>query len=184
MNGSARRSLVLGGTRSGKSRHAETLAADSGLEVVYIATARALDDEMAARIAEHRARRPADWRLVEEPIHLADCLRREAATGRCLLVDCLALWLTQLLVEAGPERAADETAALIRVVPTLPGRLVLVGNEGNMGMTPADALSRRYADLTGRLHQGLAALCDDVVLVCAGLPLTLKSPHPRLEEDA
>ncbi len=177
-----RHHLVLGGTRSGKSRHAETLADRSGLEVVYIATARPLDTEMVARIEEHRARRPADWRLVEEPRHLVDCLRRESRSERCLLVDCLALWLTQRLCEAGPERTDEEIAALIETVPTLPGRLVLVGNEGNMGMTPGDALSRRYADLAGRLHQGLASVCDEVVLVCAGLPLTLKSTTRSHEE--
>ncbi len=170
----ARRTLILGGVRSGKSRLAERLARESGLAVTYIATAQAGDAEMAARIAAHRARRPAHWHLREESLHLAAALQAEAVEDRCLLVDCLTLWLTALLTqpdEALPER---EIQALLDALPRLPGRLLLVSNETNMGVTPLGELSRRYCDLAGELHQALAQCCDQVILTVAGLPQILK----------
>ncbi|ROR32052.1 bifunctional adenosylcobinamide kinase/adenosylcobinamide-phosphate guanylyltransferase [Inmirania thermothiophila] len=168
------RELILGGVRSGKSRHAEAQAAASGLEVVCVATARALDEEMRARIAAHRARRPAHWRTVEAPLALAQALAREAAPGRCLIVDCLTLWLTNLFVETEAERRGAEVAALLEVLPRLPGRLVLVANETSMGVIPEGTLARRFLDEAGRLHQEVAARCERVTLMVAGLPLLLK----------
>lgn len=164
--------LILGGARSGKSRHAEHLAEQSGLAVVYIATAEALDAEMSARIAHHRAQRPGHWQLVEEPLALAAVLRAQAAPDRCLLVDCLTLWLGNLLVDEA--RLQQEIDALYAALPELPGEILLVSNEVGWGIVPDNPLARRFRDEAGRLHQQLAALCDRVTLVAAGLPLALK----------
>jgi len=170
--------LILGGARSGKSRLAERLAADSGLAVVYIATATALDAEMRARIAAHRAQRPAHWTLVEEPLALAATLEREAAPGRCLLVDCLTLWLSNLLCLEQPERLQRELDALDAVLPGLPGRLILVSNEVGLGIVPLGQLSRQFQDHNGWLQQRLAIRCERVILTIAGLPHLLK-PNPH-----
>ncbi len=164
--------LILGGARSGKSRHAENRALASGLEVVYIATATAQDDEMAQRIRHHRQRRPAHWRTVEAPLALAACLQQEAADGRCLLVDCLTLWLTNLLLGPG---LSPEQATLLDVLPTLPGQVLLVSNEVGWGIVPDNALARQFRDAQGWLNQRVAQSADQVTLVAAGLPLVLKA---------
>lgn len=166
--------LILGGARSGKSRLAEQQASASGLEVTYIATSQALDSEMSARIAHHQASRPAQWGLIEEPIKLAQVLREQAATERCLLVDCLTLWLTNLLLLDDPARLAQERDALLELLPSLPGRIILVSNETGLGVVPMGELSRRYVDAAGWLHQALAAQCGRVVFTVAGLPMVLK----------
>ena len=166
--------LILGGARSGKSRLAEQRAADSGLRVTYIATSQALDGEMAARIEHHRARRPAHWGLVEEPLALARVLREQAAPERCLLVDCLTLWLTNLLMLDDPARLAAERQALLEALPELPGRIILVSNETGLGVVPLGELTRRYVDEAGWLHQALAAACQRVTFTVAGLPMVLK----------
>lgn len=167
-------SLILGGARSGKSALAERLAADSGREVVYVATAQAGDGEMAARIAHHRQRRPSAWGCVEEPLALADTLQRHARPDRCLLVDCLTLWLSNLLADADPARFERERDALLAALPDLPGEVLFVSNEVGLGIVPLGELSRRFVDEAGRLHQSLAARCERVVFVAAGLPLVLK----------
>ena len=172
------RSLILGGARSGKSALAERMAAVGGADVVYVATAQALDAEMAARIAHHRARRPAHWSNVEEPLALADALRACARPDRCVLVDCLTLWLSNLLAHEDADRFARERAALLDVLPDLPGSVVLVSNEVGLGVVPMGELSRRFVDEAGRLHQALAAVCERVVFVAAGLPLALKGERP------
>lgn len=164
--------LILGGARSGKSALAERLAKESGLGVTYVATATAGDGEMADRIAHHQARRPVAWAVVEEPMALADCLRRHAAPDRCLLVDCLTLWLANILGEE--ETFQRERAALLESLPALPGRIILVSNEVGLGIVPLGELSRRFVDEAGRLHQELAGLCGRAVFVAAGLPLVLK----------
>jgi len=166
--------LILGGARSGKSALAEARAAASGLAVTYIATAQALDAEMTARIGHHRARRPAQWQCVEEPLALAATLRAHAGAQRCLIVDCLSLWLGNLLGDADGERFARERDALLRTLPALPGRVVLVSNEVGQGVVPLGELSRRFVDEAGWLHQALARQCTNVCLVVAGLPLWLK----------
>lgn len=166
--------LILGGMRSGKSRLAERLAHDSDLSVIYIATASAGDAEMATRIAHHRATRTAEWPTVEAPLALADALQRHAAPGRLLLVDCLTLWLTNLLLDADPQRQPRERDALLALLPELPGDIVMVGNETGMGVVPLGELTRRYCDEAGRLHQDVAALAERVILTVAGLPLYLK----------
>lgn len=166
--------LILGGVRSGKSRLAEQHATATGLPVVYIATAMAQDAEMRARVAHHQAHRSADWQVVEEPLALATALQRHAAEGRCVLVDCLTLWLTQLLCAADQRTLQREVEALLAVLPTLQGQIILVSNETNMGITPMGELSRRYCDEAGRLHQRVATVCDRVILTVAGLPLIVK----------
>lgn len=168
------RQLILGGARSGKSRLAEQWAADSGLTVHCIVTAQAGDAEMAARIAHHQSRRPAHWTLTEEPLSLAAALQTHAAADRCLLVDCLTLWLTNLLLSGDEIRFSDERAALLTALPQLPGQIILVSNETGLGIVPLGELSRRYCDEAGWLHQELATRCERVVLTVAGLPLTLK----------
>lgn len=166
--------LILGGARSGKSRLAEKLADESGLEVVYVATSQALDGEMTARVAEHRARRPGHWALVEEPLALARVLREQAAPNRCLLVDCLTLWLTNLLLLEDTQRLTAEREALLACIGKLPGRILLVSNESGLGVVPLGELTRRYVDEAGWLHQALAERSQRVVFSVAGLPMVLK----------
>ena len=176
--------LILGGARSGKSREAERRAATSALAVTVIATAEALDDEMAARIRRHQDDRPAGWCTVEAPVALADALRAEAAPERCIIVDCLTLWLTNLLADAHtlPAGATAEDLplfrrerdALLAALPTLPGRIIFVANEVGLGLVPETPLGRLFRDEAGRLNQAVAALCPRVVFVAAGLPLVLK----------
>jgi adenosylcobinamide kinase/adenosylcobinamide-phosphate guanylyltransferase len=168
--------LILGGVRSGKSRLAERLAVDSGLPVSYIATARADDAEMQARIQHHQASRPGHWRTVEAPLALAAALQREASAEpvRLILVDCLTLWLTNLLLDADPACLARERAALLAVLPQLPSELILVSNETGLGIVPLGELTRRYCDEAGRLHQEIAAVSERVIFTIAGLPHYLK----------
>lgn len=168
-------SLILGGARSGKSALAERLASSFD-EVVYIATAQALDGEMSERIAHHRARRPAQWACIEEPLALAETLRAQAAPGRCLLVDCLTLWLSNLLGAADESVWERERSALLSALPGLDGTVLLVSNEVGLGVVPMGELTRRYVDEAGRLHQALGQVCERVVFVAAGLPLVLKGP--------
>jgi adenosylcobinamide kinase / adenosylcobinamide-phosphate guanylyltransferase len=160
--------------RSGKSRLAERLALETALPVVYVATAQAGDAEMARRIAEHRKRRSRDWHLIEEPLSLAEVLARECAPDRCILVDCLTLWLTNWLMKTDEEGLQDRIRGLLDVVAEAPGHLIMVGNETSMGVVPLGELSRRFCDLAGVLHQDLATRCDRVILTVAGLPLMLK----------
>ena len=179
------RTLVFGGARSGKSAYAERLATASGKEVVYIATATAGDAEMAARIVHHRAQRPAAWQTVEQPTALAATLAAWRAPERLVLVDCLTLWLSNLMFSDGkhypdvgaialPDCFHEERAALLAELETDRGDVLLVSNEVGMGIVPWGAVSRSYADEAGRLNQSVAAVCDRVVLVAAGLPLMLK----------
>ncbi|WP_412478598.1 bifunctional adenosylcobinamide kinase/adenosylcobinamide-phosphate guanylyltransferase [Azonexus sp. IMCC34839] len=180
--------LIIGGARSGKSLLAEKRAKESGLKVVYLATAQALDGEMARRVAHHRERRPAEWGCVEEHLHLAAKLREIAAPDTCILIDCLTLWLSNLLFagEAAKQAEAGEAidcplfhqqiGDLVAALPELPGRIILVSNEVGWGIVPMHPVSRLFADEQGRLNQRVAAVCDQVTLVAAGLPLTLKSP--------
>lgn len=171
-------SLILGGARSGKSALAERIASAHGDDVVYVATANAGDGEMRERIDRHRARRPLHWGCIEEPLRLADTLRAQARPGRCVLVDCLTLWLSNLLLDPDYGAQARECSALLAVLPDLPGAVVLVSNEVGLGVVPMGALSRRFVDEAGRLHQQLARNCERVIFVAAGLPLALKGTLP------
>jgi adenosylcobinamide kinase/adenosylcobinamide-phosphate guanylyltransferase len=164
--------LVLGGARSGKSAFAEKLVGDSGLAKVYLATATAGDDEMKTRIARHRAQRGDGWTTVEEPLALVDALTREATRGRAVLVDCLTLWLSNLMLA---ERDPDvEARRLTRFLGVARYPVVLVSNEVGLGLVPETPLGRRFRDAQGRLNQIVAALVPNVVFIAAGLPLWLK----------
>ena len=163
--------LVLGGARSGKSRYAESLIAATPPPWVYVATAQALDAEMAERIAHHRKRRGDGWHTIEEPHDLQDAIDA-APAGAAVLVDCMTLWLTnRMLADADME---VETHRLEAALARRNGLTVLVSNEVGSGIVPDNALARRFADLQGRLNQRLAACADRVVLVVAGLPLIVK----------
>jgi adenosylcobinamide kinase/adenosylcobinamide-phosphate guanylyltransferase len=166
--------LILGGVRSGKSRLAEQHAQESGLPVTYLATATVEDNEMRARIAHHQARRPVHWQLIEEPLALGSALQHYAAAGHCILVDCLTLWLTNLLCAQDEERLRHEISALLEILPGLPGHIILVSNETGMGIVPLGELTRRYCDEAGNLHQAVAQCCEKVILTVAGLPFNLK----------
>lgn len=170
--------LVLGGARSGKSRYAEQQAVDSGLPVLYLATAEAGDAEMRARIAHHQQRRPVEWQTLEEPVELAGAIQTHANSARCLLIDCLTLWLSNVLFDRhGNLREtlfATQRAALLETLKNCPGRVIMVSNEVGLGVVAADAMTRRFVDEAGFLHQDLARICGRVMLVTAGLPLQLK----------
>jgi adenosylcobinamide kinase / adenosylcobinamide-phosphate guanylyltransferase len=179
------RTLILGGARSGKSAHAERLAAASGKEVIYIATAQPGDGEMANRIAHHRQQRPAHWITIEEPLALGDTLLQWSSPQRLILVDCLTLWLSNLLFAEAQEFAevgritppavfGQQRARLLQALETVPGDVLLVSNEVGMGVVPAGAVSRWFVDEAGRLHQAVAARCERALLIVAGLPLLLK----------
>lgn len=168
--------LVLGGARSGKSAWAEARAVESRLTPVYLATAEAGDEEMAARIAHHRARRGARWATVEEPLELAATLAAWAAPDRVVLVDCLTLWLANLMdAERDPEAEAER---LLATLSALRGPVLLVANEVGLGIVPDNPLARAFRDAAGRLNQRVAAAAQHVVFLAAGLPLTLKAPSP------
>ena len=168
--------LVLGGARSGKSRYGEQIALASGLQKVYVATAQAFDDEMDERIADHKKRRDGSWSTIDAPLDLAGAVRQGARTENVLLVDCLTLWLTnRMLGEGDEDKACDELAEL---VPGLPGLTIFVSNEVGSGIVPDNSLGRRFRDAQGRLNQMMAAACDSVVLVVAGLPMILKGDRP------
>ena len=174
--------LVLGGARSGKSRHAQavaeavagTAATGQGARLVFVATAQAFDDEMADRIARHKADRDDRWQTVEAPLRLSDALASADSTGTIFLVDCLTLWLSNLLLaEASIDREVD---TLLATLSSLAGRVILVSNEVGSGIVPDNALARRFRDAAGVMHQRLAATLDTVDLVVAGLPQRLKAP--------
>ena len=166
--------LILGGARSGKSRYAEQLAQRSGQDVIYVATAAAGDDAMAERIHQHQQSRPAEWLTIEEPLALATALSEQAASEKVLLVDCLTLWLTNLLCCDDTERFAQEVEALLEQVSVLPGHIIFVSNEVGLGVVPMGELSRRFVDEAGLLHQRLAERVGNVVFITAGLPLAMK----------
>lgn len=186
----ARSEFILGGQRSGKSRRAEVLArnwldADPGHRAVMVATAQPWDGEMRDRITRHqldRALRVPGMLTIEEPRALADALRACVARSTLVVVDCLTLWLTNLVMPADPAQALDEATVvaacndLCAAIATAPGPVVLVGNEIGLGVIPLGREVRGFVDALGRLNQQVAAVCDRVTLMAAGLPLVLKEP--------
>jgi len=163
--------LVLGGARSGKSRHAEALVTALPKPWLYIATGEPRDNEMAARIAEHRARRGSQWRTIEAPRDLAAALLLVPA-GAAVLVDCLTLWLSNVIL-AGAD-VETETVRFEQSLIRRTGPVILVANEVGLGIVPENALARRFRDAAGRLNQRLAGIADGVVLLVAGIPLKVK----------
>jgi adenosylcobinamide kinase / adenosylcobinamide-phosphate guanylyltransferase len=175
--------FVLGGARSGKSAYAERLATESGLPVTYIATARVQDDEFAARVRHHIERRPAHWPLVEAPLDLAGALRDSDRAGQCVLIDCLTLWLANLLftqdtthdeIAALPPSAQQAFDAFDQALDATQAKVIVVSNEIGLGVVPLGSVTRLYVDELGRLNQRVAAASTRAVLLAAGLPLTLK----------
>jgi adenosylcobinamide kinase/adenosylcobinamide-phosphate guanylyltransferase len=166
--------LILGGARSGKSRLAEQTAKETGLSVIYIATAQALDTEMQQRIAHHQQQRPAHWQVFEEPIYLADRLLQCDQANQLILVDCLTLWLSNLLLAEDSALQQQQIQQLLNVLPQLKSKIILVSNETGLGVVPMGELSRRFVDEAGRLHQNLGQLANKVVFCVAGFPMILK----------
>ncbi|MEM9938931.1 MAG: bifunctional adenosylcobinamide kinase/adenosylcobinamide-phosphate guanylyltransferase [Pseudomonadota bacterium] len=164
--------LILGGARSGKSRRALELALEIGTKPHFIATAEALDAEMSDRIAKHRDERGAQWSTIEAPLDIVKAIGTAAKTGDVCLVDCLTLWLSNLMHH---ERdIADETDQLCKLITAPPITIILVSNEVGMGLVPETPLGRAFRDEQGRLNQLVAKVCDRVEFIAAGLPLTLK----------
>ncbi|EOQ72545.1 bifunctional adenosylcobinamide kinase/adenosylcobinamide-phosphate guanylyltransferase [Acinetobacter lactucae] len=166
--------LILGGARSGKSRLAEQTAINTQLAVTYVATAQALDPEMQSRIEHHQNQRPAHWSLVEEPLYLANALQKIDRPNQIILVDCLTLWLTNLLLLDDQSVQQLECEQLLKVLPTLESEIILVSNETGLGVVPLGEISRQFVDEAGRLHQALGQIADKVVFCVAGFPMILK----------
>ncbi|MDZ7603869.1 MAG: bifunctional adenosylcobinamide kinase/adenosylcobinamide-phosphate guanylyltransferase [Hoeflea sp.] len=164
--------LVLGGARSGKSAFAEALVESAAPTRLYIATGQAWDEEMRDRIASHQSRRGQGWETIEAPLDLARALSDHSRGDRPILVDCLTLWVTNLMLgEHDIARAFDELAATLS---GLKGPVVFVSNEVGLGIVPDNAMARAFRDHAGRLHQSIASLADEVHFVAAGLPLKMK----------
>lgn len=181
------RALIFGGARSGKSAYAEQLAIASGRPVIYLATAQAGDAEMQSRIAHHQERRPASWRTLECTLELGKTILQASTPDNLILIDCLTLWLSNLLFsenieypEIGritpPENFSIQRAAFLLALENIPGDLIMVSNEVGMGIIPNGAISRWFVDEAGRLNQAVAAQCEQVSWVAAGLPLHFKQP--------
>lgn len=167
-----RLTLILGGARSGKSRYAEKILAKAPHPWIYLATAQALDSEMVARIADHKKCRGEKWRTVEAPLDLPEAIAKHGAGGQPLLIDCLTLWLSNLLLAT---RSVDaESDRLIAALGEVDGPVIVVSNEVGLGIVPDNQLARAFRDAQGQLNQRVAAIADHVVLVAAGLPLTIK----------
>jgi adenosylcobinamide kinase / adenosylcobinamide-phosphate guanylyltransferase len=168
--------LVLGGARSGKSAYAQSLAETYGSDRLYLATAEAGDEEMAARIARHRADRGQGWTTLEEPLEVARALGAHAHPGRVVVVDCLTLWLSNLMLAGREPRAA--IAGLAEAIGALAGPAILVSNEVGLGIVPEHRLGREFRDWQGRANREIAQACDAAVFVAAGLPVQLKPTAP------
>lgn len=165
--------LVLGGARSGKSGYAEQQAKQTQLDVVYVATAQALDDEMGARISQHQQDRPSHWQTIEAPLNIASTIRQHSHATSVVLVDCLTLWLMNAMHhELDLSDAVDE---LLIALNEAKGHVILVSNEISMGVVPMGELSRNYVDNLGRLHQQVAKQAEKVTLMVAGIPMAVKA---------
>lgn len=171
--------LILGGARSGKSRLAEQIAQQYHYPVYYIATAQVLDDEMQQRITHHQNHRPKDWQTIEQPIYLADTLQqlKQQTQPIVILVDCLTLWLSNLICQSDEELLLEQQQQLFHQLNDFPDHhiLILVSNETGLGVVPLGEISRKFVDTTGFLHQQLAQIANQVMFCVAGLPMVLKS---------
>ena len=170
--------LITGGARSGKSSYAEKIAIESHQDVVYIATANTHDEEMQERVERHRNQRPKHWTTIEEPIVLARVLKKYSLSDNVILVDCLTMWITNLLMKQDDRLFESEIQKLHKTLETFSGMVIFVTNEVGMGIIPLGELSRRFVDESGRLHQQLASKIDNVLLMVAGLALEVKGKKP------
>jgi adenosylcobinamide kinase/adenosylcobinamide-phosphate guanylyltransferase len=166
--------LVTGGARSGKSRYAEARAAALGRRRLYVATAEAKDEEMERRISAHRARRGNAWHTVEEPLKVTEALLSRNGQVDCALVDCLTLWLSNLLLAGGVSDVEKKVKELVELLPRLNFHMILVTNEVGSGIVPENPVAREFRDLAGSANQQFAAVADEVVLTVAGVPLIVK----------
>ena len=167
--------LITGGTRSGKSQYAELRVREMGGRSIYVATAEASDEEMAQRIAEHRKRRGNQWRTIEEPLELTQALLAQRGQTDCTLVDCLTLWISNLLLRHDDNYASEKVDELIEKLPQLNFHLVLVTNEVGWGIVPNNPLARKFRDLAGWTNQRVAQAANEVILMVAGVPMIAKS---------
>ena len=166
--------LITGGARSGKSQYAERRALEMGSRPLYVATAEANDEEMAQRIAEHRKRRDTQWRTIEEPLELSEALLTERGTTDCALVDCLTLWMSNLLIRHDDKYAREKVEELVEKLPQLNFHLVFVTNEVGSGIVPDNPLARKFRDLAGWTNQRMAQAANEVILMVAGVPIIAK----------
>ncbi|MFK3779246.1 bifunctional adenosylcobinamide kinase/adenosylcobinamide-phosphate guanylyltransferase [Agrobacterium sp. NPDC089420] len=164
--------FILGGARSGKSRFAEALAGKAGGNLHYLATGRAWDDEMRDRISHHQERRGGEWTTHEAPLDVAAALERLDGPDNVILIDCLTLWLTNLMMESADIEAAFD--ALAAAIASARAKLIFVSNEVGLGIVPENRMAREFRDHAGRLHQRVAAIAGEVYFVAAGLPLKMK----------
>jgi len=166
--------LILGGARSGKSRLAEKIALQSGLNVIYIATAQPLDEEMQERILHHQESRPREWQVIEEPLYLSEKLQEIDAQNQLILIDCLTLWMSNLLLQDASELQMSQCQKLLTILPNLKSEIILVSNETGLGVVPMGNISRKFIDESGRLHQQIGQIVQKVVFCVAGFPIILK----------
>jgi adenosylcobinamide kinase/adenosylcobinamide-phosphate guanylyltransferase len=166
--------LISGGARSGKSRYAEQRAPEMGRRRIYVATAEAKDEEMAQRIAEHQKRRGSLWRTIEEPLELTEALLRQRGNTDCALVDCLTLWISNLLIRYDEKYATQKVHELMEKLAELDFNLIFVTNEVGSGIVPDNTLARKFRDLAGWTNQTVAQAADEVILMVAGLPIIVK----------
>ncbi len=166
--------LILGGARSGKSRLAEKIALESGLNVIYIATAQPLDEEMQERILHHQESRPREWQVIEDPLYLSEKLQEIDAQNQLILIDCLTLWMSNLLLQDAPELQMSQCQKLLTILPNLKSEIILVSNETGLGVVPMGNISRKFIDESGRLHQQIGQIAQKVVFCVAGFPIILK----------
>ena len=166
--------LVTGGARSGKSSYAERRASELGRRRLYLATAEAKDEEMALRIAEHQKRRGSEWVTIEEPIELADVLLARRNQIDCAVVDCLTLWLSNLLIRADENYVEEKVETLVKILPRLDFNVVLITNEVGWGIVPDNPLGRQFRDLAGWANQQIATVATEVILTVAGIPMVVK----------
>ena len=165
--------LITGGARSGKSRYAEQRVLEMSARPLYVATAETKDQEMAQRIAEHRKRRGSQWHTIEEPVELTETLREQRGID-CALVDCLTLWISNLLIRHDDRYASGKVQELIQTLPKLNFHLVFVTNEVGWGIVPDNLLARKFRDLAGWTNQQMAEAADEVILMVAGMPMIVK----------
>ena len=167
--------FITGGCRSGKSRYALDYANRHFSKKLFLATSEALDEEMAQRIENHKKVRGPEWQTIEEPVEIVNKIKEHGGDGKIILIDCLTLWLYNLLMRWGDDlRIIDETGKLTNIIKQNPASFILVSNEVGMGIVPADPLSRRYRDLLGTMNQRIAEALNTVIFMVSGIPLFLK----------